>query len=260
MIDPWRTLASLILILIAIAISHWRGLEVERSIAWASLRAAVQLLAVGLLFTAIFESAFASWWSALWILGMTLIATQVVVARAPEVPGLRVAAFAAVALSTAVSLAVVFGSGMLDFEPVSVVVIAGITVGNALPAAVLAAKHLVDYLREQRDQVEGLLALGFDARGAGRFVSAQAARNALLPQIERTKVVGLVALPGAMTGLLLAGVEPFEAVLTQIVVMFLVLGAAAISVVTVVAVIAARAFTPDVRLAAWTVYGPEQPA
>ena len=59
---------------------------------------------------------------------------------------------------------------------------------------------------------------------------------ALVPQIERTNIVGLIALPGAMTGLLLAGVAPLDAVLIQLVVMYLVLGAVSTAVViTVVA-------------------------
>jgi putative ABC transport system permease protein len=77
---------------------------------------------------------------------------------------------------------------------------------------------------------------------------AEATRVALLPQIERTKVVGLVALPGAFTGLLIAGVAPFEAAIVQLVVMYLVLGSVAVSAAVVALVTARRAFTPDQRL------------
>ena len=89
-------------------------------------------------------------------------------------------------------------------------------------------------------------------RGATRFLVQQTARTALIPQIERTKVVGLIALPGAMTGLLLAGVEPLTAVLVQLAVMYLILGSVAIAVVVVVSSIAARTLTRDMRLEAWS--------
>jgi putative ABC transport system permease protein len=70
----------------------------------------------------------------------------------------------------------------------------------------------------------------------------------MTPQIESTKAVGLVFLPGAMTGLVLAGVDPVDAVLVQIALMLLILGGVAV-VSTVVAVGAARRlFTPDERL------------
>lgn len=70
----------------------------------------------------------------------------------------------------------------------------------------------------------------------------------LIPQIERTKVVGLIALPGAFTGLLIAGMDPFEAALIQLVVMYLVLGSVAVSSAVVALVSARDAFTPDQRL------------
>ena len=78
----------------------------------------------------------------------------------------------------------------------------------------------------------------------------------MIPQIERTKVVGLIALPGAMTGLLLAGVDPVDAVVIQLIVMYLILGAAAVCVVSVVAAVSRAAVTADLRAAPWTQPGP----
>ncbi len=95
------------------------------------------------------------------------------------------------------------------------------------------------------------MSLGFNADQATLHFEQTVIRSALVPQIERTKVVGLIALPGAMTGLLLAGVEPIDAVILQLAVMFLVLGAVATSVVIVTRTIARRALTPDLRIADW---------
>ena len=75
-----------------------------------------------------------------------------------------------------------------------------------------------------------------------------ALRTALLPQIESTKVVGLVALPGAMTGLILAGVKPVDAVKVQAAVMFLILGGVSVTVTVVARGLTRRLFTPDHRL------------
>jgi putative ABC transport system permease protein len=73
-----------------------------------------------------------------------------------------------------------------------------------------------------------------------------ALRAALTPQIETTKATGLVFLPGAMTGLILAGAAPLQAVLVQAVVMFLVLAATATTVIALGLI--RRLFTPDHRL------------
>ena len=74
-----------------------------------------------------------------------------------------------------------------------------------------------------------------------------ALRAALVPQIETTKAVGIVFLPGAMTGLILAGVDPLDAVLVQVVVMYLVLGSAATATTVVAIGVVRRLFTPDHR-------------
>ncbi|MDH3755902.1 MAG: ABC transporter permease [Acidimicrobiia bacterium] len=245
-------LAAVSLIALAVAISLWRRLGLERSLIEASVRAGVQLLAVGLLFTFIFDAGGARLLAWAWVVIMVLIAMVVVYRRAPSIPGLWPAVLVAVGGSNAVALGLVFGLGVFEHEPVTVVVISGITIGNVLPAAVLAAQQLVRHFAEEQGQVEALLALGFNARDATRFIGPRAARTALVGQIERTRVVGLIALPGAMTGLLLAGVDPIDAVLVQIIVMYLILGAAAVAVTAIVWVGSRQAFTPDMRLADWT--------
>jgi len=243
--------ASLTLVGVAAGLSLWKGLGVERSIVWATIRAAVQLLAVGLLFELIFESAASMVWAVLWVVGMLVVSVETVGRRARQIPNVRVGALLALGGAVAVSLGVVFGLGVFELDPVTLVVIAGITLGNTMPAAVLGVDTVAKDFSDNSRKIEGLLALGMTASAAGRFLTQGAVRRALIPQIERTKVVGLIALPGAMTGMLLAGADATTAVLVQIVIMYLILGSVAIAVVAVVTVIAAQAFTPDARLQAW---------
>jgi putative ABC transport system permease protein len=93
-----------------------------------------------------------------------------------------------------------------------------------------------------------MLALGLTVAQIVRVAGGPIVRSTLIPQIERTNVVGLIALPGAMTGLLLAGADPVDAVLVQLIVMYLVLGAVATSVITTVVGGMRHLFTPDRRL------------
>lgn len=243
--------ASLSLVAITVAMSLWKGLDVERSILWASGRAAIQLLAVGALFGIIFESTQALLWAWAWVVAMTLLSTEVVARRAREVPRLRLYALMSLTGSVGVTLLLLFGLGVFDLEPVTLVVIAGITLGNTLPAAVQATDSVTREFVDNHSRVEGLLSLGFDRRGASRVITSSAVNNALLPQIERTKVIGLIALPGAMTGMLLAGAEPINAVLVQLVIAYLVLGSIGVASAVVVSVVASRAFTKDQRLEEW---------
>lgn len=239
--------ASLSLVAVAVGVSLYLKLGFERSILWASVRATVQLGAVGLLLALLVDSDWENAVAVVWIVLMVAIAAYVTGRRAGT---MAVVPAAAVALgaATALSLAVVFGFGVLPAEPIQFVVIAGITIGNALTATVVSADQVKTQLTEHRQRVEGLLSLGFHARQSARFVVREATRVALLPQIERTKVVGLVALPGAMVGLLIAGVDPVDAVIIQLIVMFLVLGTVAVSSTVVAVATARKSFTPDQRL------------
>ncbi len=118
-----------------------------------------------------------------------------------------------------------------------------------MAATVSAARRVVAELADHRLEVEARLALGqpWSGRPSRPYVRA-AVRTALTAQIESTKTVGLIALPGAMTGLILAGVDPLDAVLVQVVVMYLILGAAATTTAIVGIGVARRLFTPDHRL------------
>ena len=234
--------ASLSLVALALALAWALGLRIGRDVAVAAVRAAAQLLAVGAVLALIFESAAASWLAVAWVAVMVGVATGVVRRRTRHrIAWLSPVTGAVVLASAAISLAVTFGLGVLPYEPVSVVVVAGITIGNAVPSAVLAVDQAVGLCRDRIGEIEAALALGLNRRQIVRFVAPRAARSALIPQVERTKVVGLIALPGAMTGLLLAGVDPVDAVVIQILVMYLVLGTAAICVVALVGTVAVAA-------------------
>ncbi|MCP4380377.1 MAG: ABC transporter permease, partial [Hyphomicrobiales bacterium] len=83
---------------------------------------------------------------------------------------------------------------------------------------------------------------------AARPYLREAVRTSIIPQIERTKAVGIVVLPGAMTGLVLAGVDPVDAVQVQLAIMYLILGGVVTSVTIVGLGLSRRLFTPDHRL------------
>ena len=245
-------LASLSLVLFALGLAWALGLRIQPELITAALRAAAQLLAVGFVFALIFKSTGAEYWAWLWVLGMIVVAAGVVVRRAKHrIEHLALVAGAAVLGSALISIAVTFGFGVIDYSPVSLVVVAGITIGNAVPSAVLGVNRSVDSCRDRIGDLEALLSLGLDRPQIVRFLAPQTARTSLIPQIERTKVVGLIALPGAMTGLLLAGVDPIEAVVIQLLVMYLVLGTAAVCVIAVVTAITRAAVTSDLVIAGW---------
>jgi putative ABC transport system permease protein len=244
----WSGLAaSLVLVAVAVALSVWRKLDLERSITWASLRAVVQLLLVGLALDFVLDRTLA--WSWAWVVAMAFFAADTVRRRAPEVPQLYRLAHVAFAAAAVVTLLVLFGLRVFPLEPKTLIPLAGMMLGNSMTATVVVARRVVEELRDKRDEVEARLALGLPAAEAARPYVRAALRTAMIPQIETTKAVGLVFLPGAMTGLILAGTDPLAAVKIQIAVMYLVLGATATTTAVVALGVQRRLFTSDQRLA-----------
>ncbi len=240
-------LLSLLLVAVAIGLSRWRGLQLEGQIAWSVVRAIVQLLLVGVALTLVIDPDRPILWSWAWVAAMLAYASDVVRRRAPQIPRLWTLTILAFTVTISVSLGIVFGLGIFPHEGRTVVPLAGLMIGNAMTATVLVAQRAIDELRDERLEVETRIALGHTARHAARPYLTVALRAALVPQIETTKAVGLVFLPGAMTGLILAGVHPIDAVMVQAVVMFLVLGAAATNATVITLGLTARLFTPDHR-------------
>lgn len=247
-IGPAGVAASLVLVVLAMALSRRDRLGLERSIAWAACRALVQLVAIGGALALVLADDAPLILSWLWVAAMVVVGGVTVASRAQEVPGLFTLAAVALGAAVAISLLVVFGFGIFPLQPRTVVPVAGMLLGNAIGATVLAARRTVAEVREHRAQVEVRLSLGQTGPEAIRPHVREAIRTSIGPQIEQTKIVGIIALPGTMTGLLLAGVDPLDAVLVQTAVMFLILGSVAITSVLVGRGVGLRLVTTDHRL------------
>lgn len=239
---------SLALVVVAMAVSAWERLGLVRSLLWAATRALAQLLLIGSALALVIEADRPLALSWAWVAVMVAFAAETVRRRAPEVPDAGRLALAAYVAASVVTLGVLFGLRVFPVEGRTLIPLAGMMVGNSMTATVLVARRIVEELADKREEVEVRLALGQSSRVAARPYLRRAVRTALVPQVETTKAVGLVFLPGAMTGLILAGVDPVDAVLVQVVVMYLVLAATATTTVVIGAGLVRRLFTRDHRL------------
>jgi uncharacterized protein (TIGR00245 family) len=107
---------------------------------------------------------------------------------------------------------------------------------------------LYDGLADDRREVEARLSLGETGREAASPWVRRSLRTGMLPIVDNTKVVGLVALPGAMTGMILAGASPLDAIRLQLVVMYLILGGNAFAALVAGELTVRRLFTPAHQL------------
>lgn len=237
-----------VLVAVAVGVSLWRGLGLEGSLLWAAFRALVQLLVVGWALHLVVDDGDSIWWSFLWVAVMVAVAGHTTWRRASDVPAVLPLSIAAYAASAIVTLGVLFGFGIFELEGRAVVPLAGIVIGNSLAATVLVARRLLAAAADFRSLIEARLALGLSSRDAFLPHLRESLRTALVPQIETTKAVGIIALPGAMVGLILAGTDPTDAVRVQLAVMYLVLGSVATTTAVMSFGIARQLFTPAHQL------------
>ena len=241
-------IASGLLVVVAIGISWWAGLRLERDLFIAAVRAAGQLALLGLVLVAILTPGQPLVLSWLWVAVMIVFAGWTVQRRVPQVPRLWLLSMGAFTVAAVVTLGILFGFGVFPVDSNTVVPLAGLMIGNSMTATVLVARRVTAEFRDKRLEIEARLALAQPSSEASRPYLRDALRTALIPQIETTKAVGIVFLPGMMVGLLLAGVAPLDAVQAQLVIMYLVLGSVAVTTSVIALGLRRMLFTPAHQL------------
>lgn len=232
--DPgWLGAAvALVFVGVAVLVAHRHRLGMAREIVLAAARAFLQLAAIGYILVLIFENAGLP--GALgWVAGMVVVAGGVSARRARPLTGTRAVATLAVAVGTAPMLGLLLALRLVEAVPSTVVPIGGMIVAGAMQATTLALRSIAADARVHRAAVEARLALGDSPTRAFDPYSRDALRTALIPAVDATKIVGLISLPGTMTGLILAGSSPLVAVRYQIVIMFILLATTAVAAAVV---------------------------
>ena len=245
-LSAWQLALALLLVVAVLAISVAQRLGFERDLAIGAVRTIVQLSLVGLILAAVFAAA--TWyWVVLILVVMTAVATHAAVSRLGRpLPGAYWIAATALTVSTTATLAYVIGAVVQVrpwWEPQYIIPIAGMILGNSMTSAALAGDRLQSDLRARRDEVEARLALGFSGRDALQPLVRAALRAAMIPTVNAMMTVGVVQLPGMMTGQILAGSSPLLAIRYQIVVVFMQAAATAIGSLLFVRLAAGRYLT-----------------
>ncbi|MBO8140809.1 MAG: iron export ABC transporter permease subunit FetB [Firmicutes bacterium] len=238
---------SVILVLVTGGVSAALQLGLLRSLVVGTVRTFVQLMMIGTVLAFIFQVN-EPWLVGLVVLGMTAVATQAATRRVGGAPYPRLLAFLALFASSVLVGLVVVGL-IIRPEPWYTARVAipifGMILGNAMNGVALVLQTLYSSARARLDEIEELLAFGATPWEAIRDSVREALRTGMTPTINAMMVVGLVSLPGMMTGQILGGVDPRDAVRYQIVVMLMIAAAVALACLILVLAVYRRLFTRD---------------
>jgi putative ABC transport system permease protein len=226
------------LIVLDAVLSILLKIRLHRQLAIAAVRMVVQLIAIGYVLKFIFSLNNPAA-TLLLVLVMVLVAGREVAAR-PERRFKGRANFligaVSVGFATFVTAILALTTAIRPqpwFDPHYAIPLAGIILGNVLNAASLSLDSLLGSVKRERPGIEARLCLGASYREAIAPLVRDAIRRGLLPIVNQMSAAGIVTLPGIMTGQILAGLDPLEAVKYQILLMFLLSGGSGLSALAV---------------------------
>ena len=220
-------LLALGLVVIALAIGWKEKLGIDRDMIIGVVRAVIQLFVVGYLLKSVFRV------NNLWL---TLILILIIIfnagynakQRSNGIPRALPISITAIFLSTGVTLGVLMLAGAIRFIPAQMIPISGMIASNSMVAIGLCYRNLNAQFKQERQAVLEKLALGADLKDASRDILRDSIKTGMQPTIDSAKTVGIVSLPGMMSGLIFAGVDPVRAIKYQIMVTFMLMSATSI--------------------------------
>ncbi|KAJ6864843.1 hypothetical protein NC651_035420 [Populus alba x Populus x berolinensis] len=223
-----KPLAATVVVLMAVILSYMQKLGLGGEMVYSIVRAFLQLSVIGFVLQFIFSQDHAVWIILAYIF-MVSVAGYTAGQRAKHVPRGKLVAGASILAGTAVTMFLLVILNVFPFTPRYIIPVAGMMVGNAMTVTGVTMKRLRDDIKVQMNLVETALALGATPRQATLQQVKRSLVIALSPVLDNAKTVGLISLPGAMTGLIMGGASPLEAIQLQIVVMNMLIGASTVS-------------------------------
>ena len=228
----WDLVTVYSLLLMSIGLAHLLKAGQSKDLFWSGLRMFVQLLVVGYVLHLIF---------ALETPLPVLLILIVMIGFAVQTIGARVKTKMP-HFYRVVGTAILFGCGGMTFffcslviglepwyDPRYLIPLAGMIIGNSMTGASLAVERLAAEFRERRDEIETGLCLGGSLQSVSETAVSSAFRAALIPSVNAMAAMGLVFLPGMMTGQILSGTEPLIAVKYQIAIMCVITGSVSLT-------------------------------
>lgn len=227
-ISNFSLILSTLLLFIAIFVDHKEELGLGKDIFIAGVRSVVQLFIIGYILGFVFQID-NNILTLVMVLFIILNAAQNAHVTSKGIERSFMISLVSIGVGTVIALTILVSSGAIQWTPSQIVPITGMIASNAMTTIGVVYKTLMTQFNDRRQQVLEKLALGANPKQASQSILRDSIQTGMSPSIERTKTVGLVSLPGMMSGLMFAGVDPTAAIRYQIVVMFMLISVTAIS-------------------------------
>lgn len=223
-----NSLITYLLVIFVLLYSRYQSLGVEKRVFIASIRALVQLLALGFILLYLLKTD-NFWLIFLALFIMLLFATYS--ASEKEKKRDYIAPLLSVGASSIIVFIFLLVFQIIKTTPNELIPIFGMLVGNSLQTYLLSVERLKSDAQKSKEIIEAKCALGADLRSALHENIKSAIKASLIPIINSLKTVGIIFIPGITTGMLLSGAEPMKAISYQLVIMYMLLSVTLLSAI-----------------------------
>ncbi|MCD8844394.1 ABC transporter permease [Staphylococcus gallinarum] len=210
-----------LLLLFPIIVSYKEKLHIIKDLLVSTIRAVIQLVILGYLLHFIFNIN-QKWVLIIFVLIIIVNAAWNTIGRASVVMHhVFLISLISIFIGVALPLVGVILTGAIEFKPNEVIPVSGMLASNSLIAINLAYQNLDREFVKEMSQIESKLTLGANPKLASKDTIRQSIKTAIVPTIDSVKTYGIVSIPGMMTGLIIGGVAPLDAVKFQLMVVFI---------------------------------------
>ncbi|WP_067840048.1 ABC transporter permease [Amphibacillus sediminis] len=225
----FQTLAlTLLFVLIPLVLVYLLKLQIEKDIIIATIRSIIQLLLVGYLLQYVFSVN--NLIMTILMVGLIIgAATQNARKKGVAIKGITWKLILTFITIEVITQGILIGLAIIPATPQYVIPISGMVVGNAMVLAILFLNRFTDEVNDKEKQIELILSLGGTPKQAVHRQLITSIKASTIPTIENQKTIGLVQLPGMMSGQIIAGADPIQAVQFQLLIIFLLLTTAVLT-------------------------------
>ncbi|UOQ86171.1 ABC transporter permease [Gracilibacillus salinarum] len=234
-ITIWQLVSAYLFILLLLAIVRWRKIPREKEIIIATLRMTIQLVLVGYILMFIFENEHFLY-SLIVLILMESFAVYNIYKRSKHTLNKELKKIIAIAMVSGTLFAFFYFDFVVVqfspwYDPRYFIPIAGMLIGNSMTGITLGVAALMEGFTSRKKEVEAALMLGATPHKAARNIVNHSFDSAILPTINNMIGMGIVFLPGMMTGVILSGANPVDAIKYQIAIMLGITGSVSLTVI-----------------------------
>ena len=232
--------------LAVVLLARRRNIHLESDAAIALLRGIVQIVAVGSILALLLKAP--RWTSVFLLIGMVLAAGSISAKRAKNIPGAVKVSTYSIAAGAGLVTAIMTWAGVIDTAITSLIPVGSMIIANAMNTNGLALNRFRSEVLAHAGEIETALALGAAPEVTVASYAESSIHSSLIPAIDNLRSLGIVWIPGLMTGMLLSGANPMYAAIYQFVVIAMILASSGLTSLLSTMMIRAHAFSPAEQL------------